>query len=220
MKSRLSNVPGRHLAVLVLAGLLVTTTASDPVVASGDVLTGAWSVQVTLRDCTTGAPIGPPINSLVTFHEGGTLSETAGGLGFAIGQRSPGHGIWSAEGPAHLPSEIHCAPEFRHAGEPPWHTQLRSHETRVPRLLRRLADGDPHARARRRQSCHVGRHECVLQDGRYGVSDRVLDRRCRTLQVSLMSGCRRSERRHPSSAFLSSVTDDAESLNSARRATS
>ena len=95
MKSRLSNVPGRRLAVLVLAGLLVTTTGSDPVMASGDVLTGAWSIQVTLRDCTTGAPLGPPINALVSFHEGGTLSETAGGLGFAIGQRSPGHGIWS-----------------------------------------------------------------------------------------------------------------------------
>lgn len=94
MKSRLSNVPGRHLAVLLLTGLLVTTTASDAVVASGDVLAGAWSIQVTLRDCTTGATLGPPINSLVTFHEGGTLSETAGGLGFAIGQRSPGHGIW------------------------------------------------------------------------------------------------------------------------------
>jgi hypothetical protein len=94
MKSSLSNVPGRHLTVLVLAGLLVTTTTSDPVMASGDVLTGAWSVQVTLRDCTTSAPLGPTINSLVTFHEGGTLSETAGGLGFAIGQRSPGHGIW------------------------------------------------------------------------------------------------------------------------------
>ena len=98
MKSKLSIVSGRHLAVLVLAGLFVTTTGSNPVVASGDVLTGAWSVQVTLRDCTTGAPIGQPFNSLVSFHEGGTLSETAGGLGFAIGQRGPGHGIWRQKG--------------------------------------------------------------------------------------------------------------------------
>ena len=95
MKSRLSNVSGRGLAVLVLTGALLTTTGSHPVVAFGDVLTGAWSVQVTLRDCATGAPIGPPFNSLVTFHEGGTLSEVPGGLGFAIGQRTPGHGTWS-----------------------------------------------------------------------------------------------------------------------------
>jgi hypothetical protein len=94
MKSRLSNMCMRRLAALVLAGLLVMTTGGDPVVAFGNVLTGAWSIQVTLRDCTTGAPLGPPFNSLVTFHEGGTLSEIAGGLGFAIGQRSPGHGIW------------------------------------------------------------------------------------------------------------------------------
>jgi hypothetical protein len=52
-------------------------------------------VQVTLRDCATGAPLGAPINALVTFHGGGTLSESAGGLNFALGQRSPGHGTWT-----------------------------------------------------------------------------------------------------------------------------
>jgi hypothetical protein len=58
-------------------------------------LVGTWTVQVTLRDCATSAPLGPPINSLVTFHGDGTLSETAGSLAFAPGQRSPGHGIWA-----------------------------------------------------------------------------------------------------------------------------
>ena len=58
-------------------------------------LAGTWGVKVTLRDCATGAPLGPPFNSLVTFHDGGTISESAASLAFAPGQRSPGHGTWS-----------------------------------------------------------------------------------------------------------------------------
>jgi hypothetical protein len=61
-------------------------------------LAGAWTVQVTLRDCTTNAPLGPPFNSLVSFHEGGTLSEGTASLSFAPGQRSPGHGTWARKG--------------------------------------------------------------------------------------------------------------------------
>lgn len=58
-------------------------------------LVGTWTVQVTLRDCTTGAPLGPAFNSLVTFHGHGTISESAASLVFAPGQRSPGHGAWA-----------------------------------------------------------------------------------------------------------------------------
>lgn len=56
---------------------------------------GTWTVQVTLRDCTSSAPLGPAFNSLVTFHADGTVSESAGSLAFAPGQRSPGHGSWT-----------------------------------------------------------------------------------------------------------------------------
>ena len=55
---------------------------------------GVWLVQVTLRNCSTGAPMGPAFGSIVTFHQGGTLSETTAGLGFAVGQRTPGQGAW------------------------------------------------------------------------------------------------------------------------------
>ena len=100
--SRTSIVLGRSLVtVLGLTGLLLATSGRTLVANSNDArdgLTGAWSVQVTLRDCATGAPLGPPMNSLVTFHEGGTISESAGGLAFAVGQRSAGHGIWSQKG--------------------------------------------------------------------------------------------------------------------------
>jgi hypothetical protein len=56
---------------------------------------GVWYVQVTIRDCATGAALAPPVNSLVTFAAGGTLHESVGGGGFAPGQRSDGHGTWT-----------------------------------------------------------------------------------------------------------------------------
>ena len=91
---------GRVIAMLWLTGALLTAsgqtaTAESGAAGSPSALVGAWSVQVTLRDCATDAPFGAPINTLVTFHRGGTLSESAGGLNFAIGQRSPGHGTWT-----------------------------------------------------------------------------------------------------------------------------
>jgi hypothetical protein len=58
-------------------------------------LVGTWTVQVTLRDCASGAPLGPAFHSLVTFHGDGTLSEAPASLAFAPGQRSPGHGTWA-----------------------------------------------------------------------------------------------------------------------------
>lgn len=59
---------------------------------------GVWYVQVTLRDCTTGVALAPPVRSLVTFAAGGTLQESVGGGGFAPGQRSDGHGTWTHKG--------------------------------------------------------------------------------------------------------------------------
>ncbi len=58
-------------------------------------LDGTWLVQVTPRDCTTNAPVAASFNSLVTFHRGGTISESAGSRAFAPGQRSDGHGSWT-----------------------------------------------------------------------------------------------------------------------------
>jgi hypothetical protein len=58
---------------------------------------GAWFVRVTLRACDTNASLGSFL-SLVSFHEGGTLSETTTSPAFAVGQRSPGHGAWEFDG--------------------------------------------------------------------------------------------------------------------------
>lgn len=80
---------------LVVAGSLATT----PVVGaeSSRSLEGTWRVQVTLKDCTTGAP-RPPFWSLLTFARGGTLTETTNNPAFQPGQRSSGHGTWRRKG--------------------------------------------------------------------------------------------------------------------------
>src|SRR5262245_11701303 len=83
------------LAAFLLVALSDTGTAQSKNKDSNASLIGTWTVQVTLRDCQTSAPLGPPFNSLVTFHRGGTVTETAGSLAFAIGQRSAGHGTWT-----------------------------------------------------------------------------------------------------------------------------
>jgi hypothetical protein len=85
-------------AVFALAGFPGPVSAQSSQSASGAPV-GTWAVQVTLRDCTTGAALGSAFNSLVTFHRGGTLSESAGGVTFAPGQRTAGHGTWTAVAP-------------------------------------------------------------------------------------------------------------------------
>ena len=62
---------------------------------AGSPLIGTWQVKVTLLNCQTGDPLGPPpFSSLLTFARGGTLSEDTTNPSFAIGQRSPGQGVW------------------------------------------------------------------------------------------------------------------------------
>jgi hypothetical protein len=86
-----------NLAVLTgLSGMLVAS--SPQTVRANDNgqprLVGAWAVQVTVRNCATNAPIGAAFVSLVSFHRGGTLSESSGSPAHVPGQRSEGHGAW------------------------------------------------------------------------------------------------------------------------------
>jgi hypothetical protein len=102
--SRRDSQPRRHgsfAGLALTAALLATSTGAlhaEPGAASaaagGAGLLGTWTVQVTLRDCTSNAPIGS-FNSLVTFHRGGTISESAGSRSFAAGQRGAAQGTWA-----------------------------------------------------------------------------------------------------------------------------
>jgi hypothetical protein len=62
--------------------------------AAGRGLEGTWSVQVTQHDCSTGAPLGVPFLSLLTFARGGTMTETTSNPLFYPAVRGPGHGVW------------------------------------------------------------------------------------------------------------------------------
>jgi hypothetical protein len=83
-----------------LALVLLVATASNAQQSAAEARTveGVWYVQVTIRECITGAVLAPPVRSLVTFAAGGTLRESVGGGGFAPGQRSDGHGTWTHQG--------------------------------------------------------------------------------------------------------------------------
>jgi hypothetical protein len=60
----------------------------------GSSLQGTWWVDVTLRDCASGAPRAT-FPSLLAFAKGGTLTETTANALFQPGQRSGGFGSWS-----------------------------------------------------------------------------------------------------------------------------
>lgn len=92
-----------RLAVLTaLSAVLAAASGRTVVAGSNDDgvdqrLVGAWSVQVTLRNCDTNAPMGS-FTSIVTFHRGGTLTESTGSVAFEPGQRTDGHGAWRRVG--------------------------------------------------------------------------------------------------------------------------
>jgi hypothetical protein len=60
-----------------------------------DLLKGTWTVEVTQTNCQTGAALGAPFLSLLTFDSGGTMTETTSNPHFYPAARGPGHGVWS-----------------------------------------------------------------------------------------------------------------------------
>lgn len=89
---------GRLLPVVAIVFALAagSAEAQSEGSASENGLQGTWLVRVTLRDCATNGALGS-FNSLVTFHRGGTVSESTSSPTFAIGQRGPGHGNWASD---------------------------------------------------------------------------------------------------------------------------
>lgn len=65
---------------------------------SGSRVEGTWTVTVQLVDCSTGALIGSPFSSLLTFARGGTLTEATANPMFYPAERGPGHGVWTKTG--------------------------------------------------------------------------------------------------------------------------
>ena len=99
MNSRISSALSgwRILALLSVCSALVgifTGTAAGQANASAshNEPVGTWLVELTLRDCESGVPLAPLVNTLVTVHRGGTISESTGPSSFVPGQRTSGHG--------------------------------------------------------------------------------------------------------------------------------
>jgi hypothetical protein len=59
---------------------------------SGGRLEGTWNVQVSIRNCQTGAEIRK-FASLTAFMFGGTLLDSTSGIPQAL--KTPGHGVWN-----------------------------------------------------------------------------------------------------------------------------
>jgi len=96
-----STSMSRAAAIVALVGTFAVASTGDAAAGGSDPkdrLVGAWAVRVTLRDCATNLPLGVPFQSLGSFHEGGTLTDSTASTGFAPGQRTDGHGNWTYEG--------------------------------------------------------------------------------------------------------------------------
>ena len=98
--SKVSTVT-RIVAVAAVVGGLIAGAAARPMAQSGPAshaknVEGVWLVQVTQRNCETNAALGS-FNSLVTFDHDGIVIESPGGVAFAPGQRSNGHGTWTRD---------------------------------------------------------------------------------------------------------------------------
>lgn len=97
MKRLNSNSCGAIVAKLVMSVTLVLGATEEAFGQPGG-LEGVWGVITQERNCATNAPLGPPTRALVTYHDGGTVTESRYIPVFAPGQLSEGHGLWSRDG--------------------------------------------------------------------------------------------------------------------------
>ena len=87
---------------MVMAAVVIFGLTTPPVAHAQITIEGVWATTATPRDCTTGAVLGPPVRALVTFHQGGTVTQSVAELLAQPGQRSIGHGVWTQSGAAFI----------------------------------------------------------------------------------------------------------------------
>jgi len=92
---------GVVLAAALVIGSASRASAGDDRDSSSRTLQGTWWVQVTaLTDCVSRTPL-VSFSALLTFADGGTMTGTTTNPAFAIGQRTPDHGVWSHRRASH-----------------------------------------------------------------------------------------------------------------------
>ena len=104
MKYTFVKMIGAALAILMLtvfSQVLVygqeakEESSSDSSKARERTIEGVWRIQITPIDCQTRLPFLPfTIPGLLTYHQGGTMSETTA-VPSGPSSRSPGHGVWN-----------------------------------------------------------------------------------------------------------------------------
>jgi|SRR6516165_5938049 hypothetical protein len=95
MRSKISKAFLTLSAVVMMLSVFGQSVIAQDANSAASPLEGTWQVTVTLLNCQTGNPLGPPpFASILTFARGGTLAEDTTNPSFAAGQRSPGQGVW------------------------------------------------------------------------------------------------------------------------------
>jgi hypothetical protein len=89
----LKTIGGVALAISLLTMFATQKAFSEQ--GGGGRLEGTWNVQVTLRNCQTGAEIRT-FPELTTFMFGGTMIDSTSGIPQAL--KTPGEGVWSHVG--------------------------------------------------------------------------------------------------------------------------
>ena len=87
----------RNISLVSLLSLLLYAGAANAQVAFFPI-TGTWQANITLVNCQSGVPLGPPFSSFLTFGNDGTLTGDTNNSLFAPSQRSVDHGFWAAHG--------------------------------------------------------------------------------------------------------------------------
>lgn len=93
----------RAITTFALAATLSATTALAGGGRGHDdrdaALVGTWEVRMTPYVCATGVPVpNSTFDYLVSFHDGGTLTEVSANASFQAGQRAMGLGTWERSG--------------------------------------------------------------------------------------------------------------------------
>ena len=89
----LKTIGGVALAISLLTVVATQKALSDQ--GGGGRLEGTWDVQLTIRNCQTGAAIRT-FPEVATFMFGGTMLDSTSGVPQAL--KTPGQGVWSHVG--------------------------------------------------------------------------------------------------------------------------
>ena len=172
---------GRSDGTRAAVGVAVLLGATGTAFGQARTLEGVWGVVTQDRNCATNAAQGPPTRALITYHAGGTLSESRYIPVFAIGQLSACHGTWSHDGGLTYTGRVVTMIQFDTAAE---------HAARITGVSGGLDDRDPdHHPVRAGQFYDDGLHP-VRQWQPRGLPDGVRLARRRAVQVgnALKSG--------------------------------